>query len=71
LWAGLSYRQSDDLGGFMGSVGMNISSTFNLSYAYDVATKSTLRSHTGNTHEIIIGFLLNNRYGDTCPRNIW
>jgi hypothetical protein len=23
------------------------------------------------THEIVIGFTLNNVYGDLCPRNIW
>ena len=23
------------------------------------------------THEILVGFMLGNRYGDWCPRNLW
>jgi hypothetical protein len=51
--------------------GVNISNTFNIGYAYDASTTSRLRSYTKNTHEIILGFLINNKYGDTCPRNVW
>ena len=25
----------------------------------------------GNTHEIMVGFIIGNKYGDTCPRNVW
>lgn len=71
VWAGLSYRISDQLGGFAAMAGINVSNTFNVSYAYDASTTSRLRNYTKNTHEIVLGFLLNNTYGDTCPRNVW
>lgn len=67
LWAGVSYRTGN---GFAGMVGMNISNTFNLSYAYDYTT-SELGTFTKGTHEIVLGFLLGNSYGDSCPRNVW
>ena len=71
VWAGLSYRMSDQLGGIAGMAGINVSNTFNLSYAYDVSTNSRLNTYTKNSHEIILGFLINNKYGDTCPRSVW
>lgn len=70
FWLGASYRFGDQLGGFAGMVGINISSTFNLGYSYDVST-SQLRNYSKNTHEFIIGFLLGNKYADTCPRAAW
>lgn len=71
LWVGGSYRWSDELGGFAAMAGINVSSVFNIGYAYDVSTTSRLRSYTKNTHEIILGFLINNKYDDSCPRNVW
>lgn len=71
VWAGLSYRITDQLGGFAAMAGINVSNTFNLSYAYDAATTSRLQSYAQNTHEIILGFLINNKYSDSCPRNVW
>lgn len=71
FWMGAGYRISDQLGGFSVMAGINVSNTFNIGYAYDASTTSRLRTYTGNTHEIILGFLLNNTYGDTCPRNVW
>jgi type IX secretion system PorP/SprF family membrane protein len=71
LWLGASYRYSDLISGYSAMAGVNISNTFNISYAYEVATTSRLRNYTGNSHEIMIGFLLGNKYGDTCPRNVW
>lgn len=71
MWAGLSYRQSDVLGGFAATCGVNVSSTFNFSYAYDVSGNNKLRAQTGNTHEFILGFLLHNSAEFSCPRNIW
>lgn len=71
FWVGGSYRYSDQFGGFAAMAGINISNTFNIGYAYDVSTTSRLRNYTRNTHEIILGFIFNNKYGDTCPRNVW
>ncbi|MEO9210204.1 MAG: type IX secretion system membrane protein PorP/SprF [Ginsengibacter sp.] len=67
LWVGGSYRTGN---GFAGMAGMNISNTFNVSYAYDYTT-SLLGTVSKGTHEIVLGFLLGNRYDDSCPRNIW
>lgn len=71
FWVGGSYRYGDLISGFAGMAGVNISNTLNLSYAYEVATTNRLRAYTGNTHEIMIGFILGNKYGDLCPRNVW
>ena len=71
LWIGGGYRYSDLISGYSGMAGVNISNTFNVSYSYEVATTNRLRAYTGNTHEIMLGFLIGNKYGDTCPRNIW
>lgn len=67
LWAGASYRLKD---GFAGMAGLNVSNTVNVGYSYDYTT-SNLNTVSKGTHEIIIGFLLGNKYGDWCPRNVW
>lgn len=71
LWVGGSYRYGDLISGFSAMAGFNAGNTFNLSYAYEVATTNKMRAYTGNTHELMIGFILGNKYGDTCPRNVW
>jgi type IX secretion system PorP/SprF family membrane protein len=71
VWFGGSYRFSDELGGFAAMAGVNISNTFNIGYSYDLSTTSRLQTYTRGTNEIVIGFLINNKYGDTCPRNVW
>jgi type IX secretion system PorP/SprF family membrane protein len=67
LWIGGSYRTFD---GFAGMAGINVSNTFNISYAYDYTT-SKLGAFSKGTHEIVLGFLLGNKYDDSCPRNVW
>ena len=67
FWLGGSYRFKD---GYAGMVGLNVANTFNVGYAYDFSS-SKLRTMSRGTHEVVVGFLLGNRYGDTCPRNIW
>jgi len=62
---GASYRIKD---GFAAMLGVNISSTINIGYSYDYTT-SSLNTVSKGTHEVLIGFLLGNRYGDLCPRN--
>ena len=70
-WLGAGYRYSDFLGGYSALAGFNFSNTFNVSYSYEVATTSRLRTYSGNTHEILIGFTLGNKYSDACPRNVF
>ena len=67
IWAGASYRLQ---AGYAGMLGINISNKFNVSYAYDYAT-TRLQTFTSGTHELVLGFLLGNKYGDWCPRNLW
>lgn len=67
VWVGGSYRAND---GFAAMAGINISNTFNVGYAYDYTT-SRLNAFSKGTHEIMVGFLIGNKYGDTCPRNVW
>jgi len=66
LWLGGSYRYQD---GFSGMLGLNISNTFNVSYAYEKsANNNILRDFNSGTHEIVFGFLLGNKYSQACPR---
>lgn len=67
LWLGGSYRQFD---GYAVMGGLNVGNTFNIGYSFDF-TKTDLQTYSRGTHELMIGFLLGNRYGDTCPRNVW
>lgn len=67
VWLGASYRTGE---GFAGMAGINVSNTFNVGYAYDYTT-SRLNTVSKGTHEILVGFILGNKYGDTCPRNVW
>lgn len=64
LWLGGSYRYED---GFAAMAGLNIGNTFNVGYAYDFATTS-LNTVSRGTHEIMVGFLINNKYSEKCPR---
>jgi type IX secretion system PorP/SprF family membrane protein len=67
LWVGGGYRFKD---GYSAMIGMNVGNTFNVSYSYDFTT-TNLNTVSKGTHELMIGFLIGNKYGDTCPRNIW
>ena len=69
LWVGGNFRNGD---GFAGMVGMNVAQTVNISYSYDLNRgKYLLSTMNRGTHEIVLGFTLNNKFGDLCPRNIW
>lgn len=67
LWAAASYRFKY---GYTGMVGVNVSNTFNLSYSYDYTT-TRINQFSNGTHEVVLGFIIGNRYGDWCPRNVW
>ena len=66
-WIGASYRTGE---GFAGMLGVNISNTLNIGYSYDYTT-SRLNTVSKGTHEILIGFMLGNKYADWCPKNVW
>jgi type IX secretion system PorP/SprF family membrane protein len=69
FWIGGNYRIKE---GFAAMAGVNISNVVNVGYSYDVNnSKYLLQYAQRGTHEIVIGFLLGNKYGDLCPRRVW
>ena len=48
--------------------GIHVGNFLSVGYSYDMGTTSRLRSYSKSTHEIVIGFILGNKYGDSCPR---
>lgn len=64
FWLGGSYRYED---GYAAMGGLNIGNTFNVGYAYDFTT-TALNTVSKGTHEIMVGFLLGNKYSEKCPR---
>lgn len=64
LWLGGSYRYQD---GYAAMAGINVGNTFNVGYAYDIST-TALNTVSRGTHEIMVGFILGNKYSDKCPR---
>ncbi len=72
FWLGGNYRIKE---GFSVMAGLNVSNTFNVSYSFDSyfnrQASYLLPFMQRGSHEIVLGFLLGNRYGDLCPRNVW
>lgn len=64
LWVGGSYRYQD---GYAAMAGLNVGNTFNVGYAYDFTTTS-LNTVSKGTHEILVGFIIGNKYSGKCPR---
>jgi type IX secretion system PorP/SprF family membrane protein len=64
FWVGGSYRYEN---GYAAMAGLNVKNTFNVGYAYDFTT-TALNTVSSGTHEIMIGFLLGNKYSEKCPR---
>jgi type IX secretion system PorP/SprF family membrane protein len=66
FWVGGSYRYQD---GYAGMLGMNVKNSFNISYSYDRTSNNIqLNAFNRGTHEIVLGFLLGNKYSEACPR---
>ena len=64
FWVGGSYRYQD---GYAAMAGLNVGNTFNVGYAYDITT-TQLKTVSHGTHEIVLGFLIGNKYSGKCPR---
>lgn len=64
LWLGGSYRYQD---GYAAMAGINVGNTFNVGYAYDMSS-TVLNTVSRGTHEIMVGFILGNKYSEKCPR---
>ena len=64
FWVGGSYRYQD---GYAGMIGLNVNNTFNFGYSYDMTT-TNLNTVSRGTHELMIGFIIGNKYSGKCPR---
>jgi type IX secretion system PorP/SprF family membrane protein len=68
LWAGASYRSEY---GFAALAGVRALRNLTISYSYDYTT-TRLNTVSNGSHEVIIGFLIGNRYNqETCPTNVF
>lgn len=67
FWMGASVRVRE---GYQGMIGMNLANTVNVGYAYDFS-QTKLQTASRGTHELIVGFLIGNKYDDSCPRTVW
>lgn len=67
VWGGVSYRTGE---GFAAMLGLNISNALHIGYAYDYTT-TRLNTVSKGTHEILLGFIIGNKYGSWCPKNVW
>ena len=67
IWAGASYRYQN---GFAAMLGFNINYCVNVGYSYDYNT-SALNAVSSGSHEILVGFLIGNRYNDYYPHHAW
>ena len=64
FWVGGSYRHED---GYAAMGGLNVLNLFNVGYAYDF-TKTNLNTVSRGTHELLVGFLIGNKWSEKCPR---
>jgi len=67
VWGGLQYRHKDSLGGVLG---IALSSSLTLSYAYEYPLSAISSVSTGS-HEVLLGFRFNNRAAIYCPPMGW
>jgi type IX secretion system PorP/SprF family membrane protein len=69
VWAGLNYRYSSLISGYTALAGLNVSNTFNISYAYEMSSNSELQKYTRSTHELTLGLIFGNNYGNLFNRD--
>lgn len=67
VWLGGSYRKADS---FSGMLGFNYKNFVNFTYAYDLTT-SSLRTVSKGSHELVLGFQLNNIYRISSTGRMW
>lgn len=67
IWVGAGYRSSDS---FSAMLGISMLNAFNLSYSCDY-TISPLKTSAGATHEIVLGYVIGNKFKSGCPSLVW
>jgi len=66
-WIAATYRHDE---GYAGMAGITIAKGIVMGYAYDY-TITPLNTVSRGSHELMIGFILGNKYADDSPRNVW
>jgi type IX secretion system PorP/SprF family membrane protein len=64
FWVGGSYRYKD---GYAAMAGLHVGNAFNVGYAYDF-TRTPVNTVSRGTHELLIGFIIGNKWSEACPR---
>ncbi len=67
FWVGGSYRKGDS---YAAMAGVSVSQLFNVVYSYDFTT-SALNKVSNGSHEIVLGFQLNNVYRVLSSSRMW
>ncbi|WP_242927040.1 PorP/SprF family type IX secretion system membrane protein [Pontibacter vulgaris] len=67
IWGGASYRHND---AWAVMAGLNLGHLFDVGYSYEVAT-SEMNQVTAGSHEVVVGFKLNNFRKVVCPQWVW
>lgn len=67
VWGGVSYRHND---AWALMAGVNLNHLFDVGYSYEVAT-SSMSNVSAGSHEVVVGFKLNNASRVLCPQWVW
>jgi type IX secretion system PorP/SprF family membrane protein len=67
VWGGLAYRLQDS---WAAMAGVNVNHVLEVGYAYEIPTSSLHQVSVGS-HEVMLGFKLNNRRKIICPQWLW
>ena len=67
FWAGASYRHNDAVAAM---IGLYVNHFMDISYSHDFTT-SDLNRVSANSHEVVVGFKLNNPQKTVCPQWVW
>ncbi|MBF9253902.1 type IX secretion system membrane protein PorP/SprF [Pontibacter sp. 172403-2] len=67
IWGGVSYRHHDAMAVM---AGINVSTLLDIGYSYDLST-SSMNQVSAGSHEVVVGFKLNNRRKVICPTWVW
>lgn len=66
-WLGATYRYK---AGYAAMTGITVAKGIVAGYSYDYTT-TKLNMVSRGSHELMIGFILGNKYADDSPRNVW
>jgi type IX secretion system PorP/SprF family membrane protein len=68
IWAGAAWRFQESA---IFMAGASLNQWLDLGYSYDLGQRSGISRASAGSHEIVLGFRLNNRFRVYCPQNLW